>query len=156
MSVTCRRQDHARFEALGFQLEFDDDKKSPVIELIDNEANYAHCDKMPTDIPYYGSYGAGSCYGPGNVVCDGQDYEEIPASIDGYVLAWNYRFGLPKLKSIRRIRHYLKLERRVQKMFNALRVEKPKAHLFSPTTNCCVKCGVSADDDLVENQPCTH
>ena len=122
MSVTCRRQDKARFEELGFQIEFDANKNCPVVEMIDEEANYGHCDEMPTDIPYYGSYGAGSNYGPGNVVCDGRDYEEVPASTDGFVLAWNYRFGLPKFKSILRIRRYLKVERRVKKMFRELQV----------------------------------
>lgn len=117
MSVTCRRQDRARFEELGFHLEFDEDTSTPVIEMIDEEANYAHYDKMPLDVPYYGSFGAGSEYGPGSFVCDGVDYEEVPASADGFVLAWNYRFGLPKLKSILQIRRYLKLERRVQKLF---------------------------------------
>ena len=154
MSVTCRREDQARFEELGFQIEFNEDNNTPVIEMIDEEANYGHCDKMPTDIPYYSSYGAGSCYGPGNIVCDGKDYEEVPASADGFVLAWNYRWGLPKLKSIMRVRHYLRLERRVNKLFKALREEKPKEHLFSPTTHFCVHCGISADDDLLENQPC--
>ena len=126
MSVTCRREDKARFEELGFHLEFDENKTTPVIEMIDEEANYGHCDEMPMDIPYYGSYGAGSNYGPGNVVCDGQDYEEVPASSDGFVLPWNYRWGLPKLNGILRIRRYLKLERTVQKLFKALREEKPK------------------------------
>ncbi len=121
MSVTCRRQDQARFEVLGFQIEFADDKNAPVIEMIDEEANYGHCDEMPTDIPYYGAYAAGSNYGPGSVVCDGQDYAEVSASADGFVLPWNYRWGLPKLKSILRIRRYLKLERRVNKLFRELR-----------------------------------
>jgi hypothetical protein len=28
-------------------------------------------------------------------------------------------------------------------------------HLFSPSTKLCVRCGIHADDDLVENKPCT-
>jgi hypothetical protein len=31
-----------------------------------------------------------------------------------------------------------------------------RKHLFSPDTHLCVKCGIHADDDLVENSPCTH
>jgi len=123
MSVTCRRQDKARFEALGFRTEFEEDKNTPVIEMVDEEANYGHCDELPTNIPYYGSYGPGSNYGPGSVVCDGRDYEDVPASSDGFVLAWNYRLGLPGLRSILRIRRYLKIERRMQKLFKALREE---------------------------------
>jgi hypothetical protein len=29
-----------------------------------------------------------------------------------------------------------------------------RKHLFSPDTHRCVKCGIHADDDLVENKPC--
>jgi hypothetical protein len=29
-----------------------------------------------------------------------------------------------------------------------------RQHLFSPTTHLCHHCGIHADDDLVENQPC--
>jgi hypothetical protein len=28
-------------------------------------------------------------------------------------------------------------------------------HLFSASTKLCVRCGKSAEDDLIENQPCT-
>lgn len=132
MSVTCRRQDKERFEALGFQIAYGEDKNTPIIEMIDEEANYGHCDEMPTDIPYYGSYSAGSNYDPGRMVCDGQDYEDVPAGSDGYVVAWNYRSGLPRLKSILRIRRYISLERRVRKLFKALREQNRKEHLFSP------------------------
>ena len=31
---------------------------------------------------------------------------------------------------------------------------KVSNHLFSPTTNMCVKCGISAEDDCLENGPC--
>lgn len=120
MSVTCRRQDKELFEEIGFRIEFDEDPTTPVVEMMDDEANYGHCDEMPTHVPYYGSYGAGSNYGPGGVVCDGKEYEEVPATSDGFVLAWNYRFGLPELRSILRIRRYLKIERRVRKLFKAL------------------------------------
>ena len=120
MSVTCRRQDKARFEELGFRVELEENENSPVVEMVDEEANYGHYDELPTDIPYYGSYGAGVNYGAGNVACDGRNFEDVPANSDGFVLAWNYRFGLPKLKSILRIRRYLKLEHRVQRLFKAL------------------------------------
>jgi hypothetical protein len=29
-----------------------------------------------------------------------------------------------------------------------------KEHLFSPKTHLCIHCGISAEDDLLENQPC--
>jgi hypothetical protein len=33
---------------------------------------------------------------------------------------------------------------------------EPRKHLFSTETHLCIHCGIHADDDLVENQPCTH
>lgn len=129
MSVTCRRQDKARFEELGFRVEFEENENGPVVEMVDEEANYAHYDQLPSDIPYYGFYDAGANYGAGNVVCDGRDFEDVPADSDGFVLAWNYRFGLPKLKSILRVRRYLKLKHRVQRLFKVLREEAPKGEV---------------------------
>ena len=35
-----------------------------------------------------------------------------------------------------------------------IEIETSKEHRFSPTTNLCIHCGVSAEDDLLENQPC--
>jgi hypothetical protein len=29
-----------------------------------------------------------------------------------------------------------------------------KEHRFSPTTHLCIRCGIHADDDLLENSPC--
>lgn len=152
MSVTCRRQDKARFEELGFVVEFDENKNTPAIEMVDEQANYAHNDQMPAEIPYYGSYGSGSNYGPGFVVCDGKLYEEVPASNDGFVVEWNHRLNKPTLQSLNRIRRYLRIEKRVKKRFKALEIRKE--HLFSTETHNCIKCGISAGDDAVENTPC--
>jgi hypothetical protein len=122
--------------------------------MIDEEANYGHYDEMPTNIPYYGSYSAGSNYGPGRVVCDGKDCEEVAASSDGFVVGWNYRSGLPQLKSILRIRRYVRLERRVKKLFKTMREQARQEHIFSPDTPQCIKCGRHAEDDAVEATPC--
>jgi hypothetical protein len=112
MSVKCRREDRARFEALGFQIAWGEKENTPVIEMIDEEANYAHYNDMPANIPYYGTWAAGDNYGPGRLVCDGKNYETVAANDDGFVIAWHYRFGLPTLKSILEIRRYLKIEKR--------------------------------------------
>ena len=153
MSVTCRRQDKERFEELGFHLEFDEDPSAPVIEMIDEEANYGHVGNMPDNIPFIAWLGGGGNYGDGKIVCDGCEYMYLAANNDGFMVDWNYRFGLPTLKSILQIRRYLKMKRRVNRMFKALPEEKPKEHLFSPHTHCCVKCGIHAEDDAVENLP---
>ena len=29
-----------------------------------------------------------------------------------------------------------------------------REHVFSPATRLCIHCGISAEDDLLENQPC--
>lgn len=156
MSVTCRQQDKARFAELGFQVQFGEDENNPVLEMIDAEANYGHCHELPTDIPFTAWNGAGSDYGEAKLVCDGREIIEVSTNHDGsFCVDWNFRFGLPRLKSILQIRRYLRLERRVNKLFEALREEKPKEHLFSPHTNICVKCGQSAEDDAVENTPCS-
>jgi hypothetical protein len=156
MSVTCRRSDQARFEKLGFGIEYGDDDNSPVITLIDEEANYAHNDKMPADIPFTAFNGAGCDYGEAKLVCDGKETVEVPVNHHHcFCIDWNFMSGRPMVQSIQRIRRYLKLERRVNRLFTKLREENPKEHLFSPHTHCCIKCGIHADDDLVENRACT-
>ena len=158
MSVTCRRQDMARFLELGFHSEYGESDAEPVIVLIDEEANFAHYDKLPTDIPFWGHNSAGGDYGAAEIVCDGKETIEIPFDHHGgFVVDWNFRLGLPKLKSILRIRRFLKVKHRVEQIFKALEQAQPEPnrHLFSPHTHCCVKCGIHADDDAVENLPCT-
>ena len=152
MSVTCRREDKARFEELGFRIESDEGEKL-VIELIDEQANYGHSGKLPTDIPYTGWYGAGDNYGPGQAACDGREFVEVSATTDGFVVAWDYGKMEPRPESIEQIRRYLKIEEQVKELFDDL--EPPKQHLFSPDTHTCTKCGIHADDDAVENSPCS-
>lgn len=155
MSVTCRREDKARFEELGFVLEAESSSESLVIELADQESNYAHADQMPANIPYYGIFGAGSCYGAGNIACDGKEYAEVETGHDGgFVVDWDYRKQKPQSKSLKRIRHYISVDKKARSIIKALRQKEPHQHLFSPTTNLCHHCGIHADDDLVENQPC--
>ena len=154
MSVTCRREDKARFEELGFEVESETSPESLIIEMVDQEANYAHADQMPKDIPYTCWHGAGGNYGDGKIVCDGRAYAEVCANNDGFVLAWDYQKMRPRHKSILQVRRFIKLEKRVQARFKVLREQAGKTHLFSPDTHLCVKCGIHADDDLVENQPC--
>ena len=121
MSVTCRRQDQSRFEALGFVLESEASPESPVIEMSDMEANYAHAEEMPTDIPYYGIYGAGSNYGPGNVACDCRNYVEVGTGQDsGFVVDWDYRKRKPTARSLKRIRAYLAVDKKARAIIKAL------------------------------------
>jgi hypothetical protein len=154
MSVTCRRQDQSRFEELGFHLEYEPSPESLIVEMVDEEANYAHANDMPTDIPYTAWHGAGGNYGDGKIACDGKDYEEVAANNDGFVVDWDYQKMKPKPQSIKQVRHYLKVHQRTERIIKALRQKEPHEHRFSPHTNLCNYCGIHADDDAVENTPC--
>jgi hypothetical protein len=156
MSVTCRRQDKERFEAVGFHLDFESSPESLVIEMVDEEANYAHSSEMPTDIPYYGFNGAGSNYGDGKIACDGKKCAEVETGHGGgFVIGWDFHTWQPTGKCIKNIRHFIVIQQRAEKIIKALRQSEPHEHVFSPTTNLCHHCGINADDDAVENQSCT-
>jgi hypothetical protein len=120
MQVTCRRQDIAEFEALGFHLEFEPSPDSPVVELIDEEANYAHADQLPTEVPFLASHGAGGNYGDGKIVCDGNQYAEVGATSDGFVVAWDRQANAPTPESLERIRHYFAVHQTVRELFTSL------------------------------------
>lgn len=120
MSVTCRRQDTKPFEKLGFIIE-EDDGKSPVVRMIDQQANYAHALELPTKIPYTGYNSSGSDYGDGLVVCDGR--KMLQATIDGggnHSVHWDNATDAPTEKSIQFIRDFKKLEAAVKKRFEKL------------------------------------
>ena len=120
MQITCRRQDQARFEELGFHLEFEQAAHCPVIEMVDEEANYGHYDAMPTDIPFQAWHGAGCNYGDGKIACDGNHYAEVGATSDGFVVAWDYQTQQPTQRSLDAIRHYLGVHQKVQELFKKL------------------------------------
>jgi hypothetical protein len=122
MSVTCRRQDRDRFEELGFHLEFESSPESPVIEMVDEEANYAHANDMPADIPYYGYNSAGGHYGDGQIVCDGKEYDEMETGRDGgFVVVWDYRNKKPTKQCLANIRRFIVVHKRAEHIIGALR-----------------------------------
>jgi hypothetical protein len=153
MSVTCRREDKARFEELGFELEFESSTASLVVDMVDQEANYGHYDQMPTDIPYLAHHSAGDNYGPHSMACDGKQYAEVAASSDGFVVAWDYKKSEPTKQSLRNIRQFISIEQRTDRIIQRLRQKEPHKHWFNLTTNLCHYCGIHADDLLVENSP---
>ena len=120
MQVTCRRQDQSRFEELGFHLEFEQSDNCPVIEMIDEEANYAHSGHLPTDIPFLASHGAGGNYGDGRIACDGKHCAEVGATSDGFVVAWDCDKQQPTQESLKGIRHYFAVHQTVQELFKKL------------------------------------
>ena len=123
MQVTCRRQDTKRFDDLGFteQDPYGDPPKgdpSPIVEMVDQEANYAHYEEMPTDIPYYGFNGAGDNYGASVFACDGKQYAEAGGDGDGsFVVDWSETNDLPTDDSLDRIRTYRRVLSAVREMF---------------------------------------
>ena len=120
MQVTCRRQDQSRFEELGFSLEFEQSADSPIVELIDEEANYAHADELPTEVPFLAQHGAGGNYGDGKIACDGNHCAEVGATSDGFVVAWDAQANGPTQASLDNIRHYFAVHAAVKKMFKQL------------------------------------
>ena len=127
MRLTCRREDQQAFAELGFHPDFDQSPDHPLIELVDEEANYAHCNEMPTNMPYRGYYGAGSNYGPGNFVCDGRRYAEVETGYDGgFVVQWDEKKQQPTPQSRKTVRRYLSVRSQVQKLFHALSPPTPQ------------------------------
>jgi len=125
MQVTCRRQDQTLFEELGFHLEFEQSSDSPIVEIIDEAANYAHAEHLPTDIPFTAWHGAGDNYGDGKVACDGNHYAEVSANRDGFVVRWDEAGNQPTPESLDGIRLYLAVHQTVQEMFKELSAATP-------------------------------
>ena len=123
MGITCRRQDQGRFEALGFAVQDwnNPTSDSATIVMVDEEANYAHCSTLPTDIPYHGVHGPGGDYGSGAYACDGKDYAEVETGHGGgFVVDWNEATKRPLTRSLRAVRRYLTVRDTVLEMFKAM------------------------------------
>jgi hypothetical protein len=73
MTIYCRPQDTARFEELGFTAQIPETAfNDGTVEMLDEEANYAHHGSLPTDIPWTGSHHEGGNYGPAELHCPGE------------------------------------------------------------------------------------
>lgn len=126
MKVICRRQDRERFEKLDFCLEYEESPTSPVIEMLDQEANYAHEDQMPTDIPYRGYHDAGGEYGAEAFACDGKEHASVEIGHwGGFVVDWNEADETPSSKSLHEIRHYVRIRKAVDELFKSSAPSKP-------------------------------
>ena len=121
MQVTCRRQDLKRFEELGFNLDFDESPDSPIVEMVDEEANHAHYGKLPTDIPYHGQNGAAGNFGDGLCACDGKRFMDVQTGYGGgFVVDWDFKKQKPTSQSLNHIRRYIAIRDRVGKEFKKL------------------------------------
>ncbi len=119
MELTCRRQDQKRFEALGFTAQDWKQDRPDLVVMVEEEADYAHSGKLPTDIPYHGFNGSGGNFGQGSFACDGRTYAEVETGHGGgFVVDWDETRNRPSATSLKNIRRYLKIRDRVLKMFN--------------------------------------
>ena len=85
--IKCRKQDTKPFEELGFTAQdWQEGEPLGAATMIDEEANYAHYDALPTNIPWTGTNAAGGNYGQCNHACDGQEYVSVETGhMGGYV-----------------------------------------------------------------------
>ena len=125
VGVTCRRADMAHFEELGFTTDYGTEPESPVVAMSDQEANYGHAEKLPTHVPFLGWNGPGDNYGPYLFACDGQQFVEVPGSDHSFGIDWDFAKGEPTPQSIAKIREYLVLRKKVQRLFKRLRRRRP-------------------------------
>lgn len=123
MQVTCRRKDSEEFEDIDFTMQDwnNENPDSPTVVMVDEEANHGHCDEMPTNIPYHGYNGHGDNYGDSAFACDGKRYAEAPTGYDGgFVVQWDQVKGRPTPQSLRAIRRYVAIRKKVEQMFKKL------------------------------------
>lgn len=118
MEVHCLRQDQDRFIALGFHHDNNPEDGSPVVTLVDEEANYGHYERLPTDVPYFASHEAGFEYGPHFIACDGNRYVDVSGNAEGFIIGWNYEANEPDPKSLNQIREYLSVKATAQSLLD--------------------------------------
>ncbi len=90
MTVWCRPGDAPLFEKLGFEL-LETAGDGSHLTLVDEQADYAHCGKLPLHVPWVAVHGSGDDYGPGKLCCSGDGIEweiETGYNNDGIVLPW--------------------------------------------------------------------
>ena len=132
MEITCRKQDVARFEKLGFKIldngnlegcvladlglgTLNEDKDSGLVSMHDEQANYGHSGQLPTDIPYIGGHGPGGEYGPCRFACDGRKYMEVEASQDGEPVARVSAGGKVDRRKLKQVEAYQACLKRAKK-----------------------------------------
>lgn len=72
MKLICEKVHAPLFEDLGFVEEGDHDGRGGLVEMVDEQANYAHYEELPTNVPYFGFHGSGCEYGDMAFACDGR------------------------------------------------------------------------------------
>ena len=112
--LRCKKEHAPIFEKMGFTVR--DEAYAPgVVELVDEEANYAHYNDMPNDIPYLGCHGAGGEYGPHAFACDGKGYVDAGMNSNGELVVRVSDRGQPNRADLKRVREYTTCEKRAKK-----------------------------------------
>jgi hypothetical protein len=94
--------------------------------MAEEDADYAHADDMPTDIPYYGYNGCGGDYGDGAFACDGKTFAEVETGHNGrFLVDWDIKKQRPYRCSLGQIHRYIKVRNKVDKLFARLKKSKP-------------------------------
>ena len=123
MEIACRKEDQERFASLGFVAQDWKQETPALVVMVDEEADYAHCGNLPTDVPYHGHHGAGGNYGHGALACDGETYAEVQTGHgSGFVVDWDEARQRPTPYSLHSIREYLQVRQQVREMFEALTI----------------------------------
>jgi hypothetical protein len=79
MSLACRREHRAVFEAIGFHVE--EERDDGTVYMVDEQANYANDGDLRAlagkGIPFHAENGPGGEYGDGRYACDGRRVVQI-------------------------------------------------------------------------------
>jgi len=130
MEVRCKKLHAPIFEKLGFKLHEEGyDGHPELVELADEQANYAHGDRLPMDIPYFGWHTAGGEYGAEAFACDGRKYFEVGIDVhSGGMVVHVSDAGVPDEWELGLIRMFRVIEKRAKKALGLLG-KKVKAHV---------------------------
>lgn len=117
MQVRCARAHAHKFTEIGFRIK---KEQGLLMTLVDEQARYAHCGDIPTDIPWLGFNHAGESYGASRYACDGTQLievfvygQDLCVSVDNH--------GQVNAAELTEIRAYLELKRKLETDFEQLR-----------------------------------
>lgn len=119
MQITCRRDDAHLFTELGFRLTTDDG--CPIVEMVDEQAKYAHAGSLPENVPWIGESGSADSFSPANYTCDGKVSLEVLLNDFGeYSVSWSDKHNGPDPDVVKQIRQFIRVKNKVQRLFKRM------------------------------------
>ena len=115
MEVRTLEEHRKVFEDLGFDEVTEEG--DGLVRLVDQEANYAHNDQLPTNIPYIAYNAAGGDYGESGYVCDGKDFREISVNKEFIPIIEVEDDGKLNRGQFKNIQKWLALKKKVDLLF---------------------------------------